>query len=336
MCKMISFALSGLLALLVDSVHALSATDHCSSNSVTIADREYCSSVSRLVIGAIGTSGTYSRITGMSESQFSCTSEEVDFSGAMAPFDDDISLHLRGPIQVAAFAVFVPSNGALAKREARVSTVVEVVTVTDEVVIATVLNGPASTFTTELGGARPIISGLASTSTTEVTSTELGSPPTRISESPSFSNVLLSGLLSVTEAPLTKAGPSPTPSTFSTVYTSSSKPAQTGSSNYAWNQIASYSASSQTAEGLVFLNNKGGDGSGVADSIYGPSLSYAAADSLSGSADPTIWNGYLGSSTEIAIFSNVSCTSETCGYWRPGAVAYRKTLGSTYQYTNIK
>lgn len=98
----------------------------------------------------------------------------------------------------------------------------------------------------------------------------------------------------------------------------------------AWDRIAYYNADTQNASGVTFLNNNGGNnGSGTCDSFFGNSLSFANEQSNDGSPEPVIFGGELTGNFEVAIFSSNDCTEEdSCGYWRPGAVAYQGFAGS--------
>lgn len=97
-----------------------------------------------------------------------------------------------------------------------------------------------------------------------------------------------------------------------------------------WSQIAYFKSDEKHSNGVTFLNNRGGQGSGVWDTKFGNSLSYASADSKTGVASPELFSGNLGSGLdEIAIFSDVACEkSGDCGYSRPGAVAYKGFAGA--------
>jgi hypothetical protein len=90
-------------------------------------------------------------------------------------------------------------------------------------------------------------------------------------------------------------------------------------------QVAYYNMNNQTAEGVTFLNNMGGQGSGVWDKLFGSSLSYAAADAHAGATTSQIFNGELKSQGDVAIFSSTGCKTADCGFVRPGSVAYRKS-----------
>lgn len=97
----------------------------------------------------------------------------------------------------------------------------------------------------------------------------------------------------------------------------------TNAGNGQWGRQAYYNAEQQTADGLTFLNNMGGQGSGVFDTILGMSLSYAAADAKSGTASPQVLaNQMLGDGDEIVIMTDKACQDGDCGVTRPGGVAY--------------
>ena len=90
-----------------------------------------------------------------------------------------------------------------------------------------------------------------------------------------------------------------------------------------WGRQAYYNAEQQTAEGLTFLNNMGGQGSGVFDELFGNSLSYAAADAKSGAASPQILaNQMLSDGDELTIMTDKACQDGDCGATRPGGVAH--------------
>jgi hypothetical protein len=89
-----------------------------------------------------------------------------------------------------------------------------------------------------------------------------------------------------------------------------------------WGRQAYYNAENQTAEGVVFLNHNGGQGSGVFDYTWGNSLSYASTDGATGSATSEILaNTVLADDTEIVVMSSTPCSGDDCGTVRPGTVA---------------
>lgn len=93
--------------------------------------------------------------------------------------------------------------------------------------------------------------------------------------------------------------------------------------NGQWGRQAYYNAEQQIADGLTFLNNMGGQGSGVFDEVLGMSLSYAATDAKSGTSSPQILaNQMLGDGDEVVIMTDRICKDGDCGVTRPGGVAY--------------
>jgi hypothetical protein len=96
-----------------------------------------------------------------------------------------------------------------------------------------------------------------------------------------------------------------------------------------WGRQAYYNADNQTAEGLVFLNHNGGQGSGVFDYMHGYSLSYSSPDGTSGSASSQVLaDTMLGDDVEVVIMSSTPCENDDCGTVRPGTVAYHGFEGS--------
>lgn len=96
-----------------------------------------------------------------------------------------------------------------------------------------------------------------------------------------------------------------------------------------WGRQAYYSSEEQIADGITFLNNMGGQGSGVFDLVLGNSLSYASADAKSGAASPEILaDKMLDDGDEIIIMTDQACKDGDCGATRPGGVAYHGFNGA--------
>jgi hypothetical protein len=97
-----------------------------------------------------------------------------------------------------------------------------------------------------------------------------------------------------------------------------------------WGRQAYYNAEQGTAEGLVFLNNHGGDGSGVFDTTWGMSLSYASADNSAGSASPvTLADTLIPDNSEFVIMTDKPCSDGSCGTVRDGTVAHHGFDGAS-------
>jgi len=108
-------------------------------------------------------------------------------------------------------------------------------------------------------------------------------------------------------------------------YTAASSSSDGGLSAGGWSRQAYYDSASGTSQGLTFLNHHGGSGSGVFDTTFGNSLSYASADGKNGASSPqTLADVTLASDDEIIIMSDQKCGANDadCGYYRDGSVAY--------------
>ncbi|KAL1960780.1 hypothetical protein VTO42DRAFT_6610 [Malbranchea cinnamomea] len=101
---------------------------------------------------------------------------------------------------------------------------------------------------------------------------------------------------------------------------------------FGWTRKAYYNAEKGIADGLVFLNHHGGDGSGVFDYELGMSLSYASSNGLRGAASPQVLEDVLlPDNEEIVIMSDRKCDGD-CGAVRPGTVAYHGFDGASKLY----
>lgn len=60
-------------------------------------------------------------------------------------------------------------------------------------------------------------------------------------------------------------------------------------------------------------------------SVWGNSLSYLNSKATGGSSSPQVLDEiYIPSNKEFAIYSDRECKDGSCGYARPGSVAYRE------------
>jgi len=92
-----------------------------------------------------------------------------------------------------------------------------------------------------------------------------------------------------------------------------------------WSQVSYYNSEASSSSGCTFMGNHGGSGSGVWDSSFGMSLAYLSSDASTGAASAQVLQDMtVPSGTEFSIFSGTPCSGNSCGYYRPGSVAYRK------------
>lgn len=92
------------------AIAAYGVSNQCGHGSSVVADYRYCGTIERAKFSDVGTKGSYQRITGMDKATGRCTSQTVEYSGPLAPFDEGLSVHLRGPINLKQFAVYMPQE----------------------------------------------------------------------------------------------------------------------------------------------------------------------------------------------------------------------------------
>lgn len=272
----------------------------------------YCNEVSKIIYENVGFSGSYLDVTNMDESSGTCSSNVKSFLGPLAPFDEELSLHFRGPLQLVQFGVYYPSSGSNAKRDAEEDCTTRhlhhkhvkraTALVTQTVFVDQFGNTVTSTATTTPTTA-PILANSAPSA---------GSAPSGVS----------SGVYSAV------ASGSPSSSSLSSTSGGSSSSAAAGD----WVRASYYTPG--TAENVTFLNYYGGSGSGVWSSAFGNSLSYANSDNTGGSSSPQILSETtISSNTEFVVMSGLKCgaDSETgdCGYYRDGTPAYHGWDGTS-------
>ncbi|KAI0197668.1 putative TOS1-like glycosyl hydrolase-domain-containing protein [Astrocystis sublimbata] len=261
--------------------------------------------------------GKYRAVATMDASG-ACTYEDRPYSGPIAPYDEGLSMHFRGPLHLNNVAVYHPGKGkrdapkaAHSKRhghqhlhkkhqhqhqqEAR--EVGDMVVATIEGQVVSWLN----TYAGPTADAVPVDVPAATTAASipESTPSESEKPSDKPSEKPSGGNSH-------------KTPSSNTPITGDFV------------------RSAYYSAADGVADGLVFLANVGSPGvSGTWDTVWGSSLAYVDEDGVSAAASPTVLKDkLLDDSQEIAIFSDAPC-DESCGATRPDTVAYKGFEGAS-------
>jgi hypothetical protein len=316
----------------------VSADNSCSDAQV-VADYVYCQPVDRAVIQNVGHSGTYQKVTGMDSTTGQIESAPFPFSGPLAPFDEDLSLHLRGPLNLKQFAAYIPvaakkkrsttkhhhmANHAHipARRDVHHTTVVEIEEIEENVVVQTTLHGNATTFTSLFATSKFLSVSLQAQSSNIAQGSKTFSGDSTYGSRPSFQKANAQSFTLVTGA---SASANETPLS----YDSQSNPTQTSTpmqqSQGDWQRTALYDSDSKISQGITFMNNKGGQGSGVFDVKFGLSLSYADGSAETAAQSSTIFDGFLNNTVELAIFSDEPCSEESCGFWRPGAPAYSKS-----------
>ncbi|KAF5100778.1 hypothetical protein D0Z03_000755 [Geotrichum reessii] len=331
---------STLLATALTASVGLVSAGGADSSCTNIIGNYYCNEVSQVQYTNIGFQGSYNEVISFNTDSCTCDSKPVKFSGSLAPFDQELSVHFRGPLQLKQFAQYSFSDNTNRKRhlhhvhKREDPEMVEYVYVTQDVSITTTVFGndasakPTSTSalfnTPESVQTKPQESSVllantpnkqqesAAASSAIQSIASSGNSGSTVKNDGSSKNIVISSSSSV--------GASSEPAkTVSTVAPKKSSVSGTG-----WSRDAYYNADSSTSSGLVFLNNLGGvNGSGIWDACFGNSLSFCGSDGVSASNEPTtLSNVFLPSNKEFTIFSGRECNGDSCGFYRPGTPAY--------------
>jgi hypothetical protein len=102
-----------LLTIAVILTAAGSAVAQCSE----VAGNYYCSEVQQIIYNNLGFSGTYNAVTSFN-SDGQCSSTPQSFSGSLAPLDEELSFHFRGPVNLKQFGVYTLGGSTNQKRDA--------------------------------------------------------------------------------------------------------------------------------------------------------------------------------------------------------------------------
>lgn len=276
-----------------------------------ISGNYYCNAVSAIQYQNIGFAGSYNDVTEMDESSCVCSSSTKAFSGTLSPLDEELSIHFRGPLKLAQFAVYYPSSSNFVKRDVSDA---ELKKRDDDECTTTKhvhhKHKRAAAIEYAYVTETVVVGDETYTGTTLATSTTAASGP----------------------ADWTLSSTSSTSAdTSSTSSSSSSSPTSSSSSTGDWTRSGYFTPGS--ADGLVFLNSMGGSaGSGTWSACFGNSLSYCASDGVSGAASAeALGDVTISSDVEFMIFSDSPCSDSSvsdCGYYRSDIPAYHGFPGT--------
>jgi len=308
----------------------------------------YCQEVNAISYTGVGSAASYNKVTGMNPSNGQCSSTPFGYSGPLSPLNEEVSMHFRGPLKLKQFAYYTPGTGGNSRRSAhqrrhahghghahehlhhaRVPSPVKEERGLGDAVIATI-NGVVQSWANDFAGGAAAAPTAAAAGADIVTATINGVVQT-------WANNYGGAAAAPTAAHANAAAPAyggaqqgSAPSSAAAAapaYTapSSSSSDDGGLTAGGWARQAYYDSASGTSQGLTFLNHHGGSGSGVFDTTFGNSLSYASADGTNGASSPqTLADVTLASDDEIIIMSDQKCGANDadCGYYRDGSVAY--------------
>ncbi|KAI0861074.1 TOS1 protein [Xylaria cubensis] len=298
--------------LLGGAASVVSAGSYCSDAVQDILGNFFCpGGVKQIKYDGLDIPGKYRAVASMDNSG-TCTYEDKTYSGPIAPYDEGLSLHFRGPLHLNNVAVYTPGKSkrdapkvAHSKRHGHQHLHKKHHEQNEEravgdMVVATIGGQVVSWVNTYAGPTADAAADAAPPAATTAASSPAESYPTKQSSS------------SKTPQKGSSSSSSSTPITGDFV------------------RSAYYSAADGTADGLVFLANVGSPGvSGTWDTVWGSSLAYVNEDGSSAAASPCVLKDKLLDDTqEIAIFSDSPCDA-SCGTTRPDSVAYKGFEGAS-------
>ncbi|KAM3450835.1 hypothetical protein MY3296_005792 [Beauveria thailandica] len=306
------------LVAMAASMAAASLTQQCSGTAVNEGGNFFCGAVQHILYQGIGGSGSYEAVKSMSATG-ECQKETKTFSGPLAPLDEGLSLHFRGPIHLKEVAVYTLSSKNKQRRQE-------------------VADGAAAGKTKRGHGHQQFHEAnknkkKKSKRTEWITATINGDvvswekvyygPPTPAPPPPAAApTVPASAPVANANAGIDAGVPAPAPAVPAL---GAAKPAASGKD---WDRTSYYNAETQEAENLVFLANYGGQGSGVFDTVWGNSLSFLNANGDGGASSAQVLaNVDIPSNKEFAIFSGEPC-DDSCGFSRAKDVAYKGFEGT--------
>ncbi|GKT64478.1 TOS1 protein [Colletotrichum tofieldiae] len=300
------------------------ALQQCSGTAKEEGGNWWCGAVDQILYSNVGHPGTYKAVNHMGDDG-SCTFDDVPFSGPLAPFNEELVPVFRGPMNLKQVAIY--SLSPKAKRSAAVShnharrhghhghqhlhkkhaEEEHNEEKRGDVWVTATIDGIVQSWINNWHGPTPEV---APPVNTPVVPPVVSPSPTPTPSKPAFAAA---------------AVPKPASSKAS-----SSKAAGSSSGTVTgdYTRVGYYNADKAIADGIVFLGNYGGQGSGKFDNVFGNSLSYLNSDATGGAASPQVLNPVtLKSNQEFLIASDKSCDDGSCGYSRPGSVAYHGFKG---------
>lgn len=322
-------------AVLLSLIGATWATSSCSE----VAGNWYCDATEQVTYSGLGgVAGSYDRVTNMDAESCTCTKSVQAFSGPLSPLDEDLSLHFRGPIQLAQFAAYTmtsstsssSSSSRKKKRTARAARkthqhqqpepkgqALGKVEKRDQYVYTLI---PPIFTTSDYQQQTTATTTVETTATSSVAKTALSTQGTIIGLPSEISTALAA------QSTLASSTSTSTEATTTSTITSSVAPVATAET--VWQRTSYYNAAAGIVDNAVFMNNMGGvigdnGTSGTWSPCFGNSLSYASTSGLSTASSPMVLNEVtLPSDSEVIIFSGEPCTEASCGYVADGVPAY--------------
>ncbi|KAH8880072.1 hypothetical protein GQ53DRAFT_788904 [Thozetella sp. PMI_491] len=299
---------------------AKSSVETCAGSSFNENGNWFCKAVGQITYSHFaGSAGHYDQVVGMDTSTGQCSFGQKDYSGPLAPFNEPMSLHFRGPIRLKQLAVYMP-KGSTKREEAQVEAdvaprVSEMPVADPELLRNKKRDHPTIWVTATING--QVVSWINDYWGPEVTPSPAPAKP-----SPSVQKAPAQATSAPCPEPTAASGNGGGAggTTGTTGTTGTAGTAGTGDHV----RVAYYNAPSQQSSGLMFLGNYGGtQGSGRWTSAFGNTLSYINAQGTDGAASSTtLADTTVPSGHEFSVFMDQPC-DDSCGFIQPGSVAYK-------------
>ncbi|KAK5992805.1 PGA52-like protein [Cladobotryum mycophilum] len=311
-------------ALLATASLATALTQQCTGNAVDEGGNWFCGAVSHILYEGLVGKGSFKAVTHMGDNG-ECTMEDKTYSGPLAPLDEDLSIHVRGPFQLKEAAVYNLAPKKKMKRDSsfragghthgnshrRFHGHQQFHKQKREEWVTATINGQVVSWINNYFGPTTPAPAATPAPPPPASSPENAAPPP--------------------PPPPAQVAPKPTPRPDSNGDSHAKAPPKDKSPPAAgsdWDRVAYYSAEKQVADNIIFMGNYGGQGSGLWDTVWGNSLSFLNADGTGGASSPQILKDvYIPSNKEFAIFSAEKC-DDSCGYSRDPETAYKGFAGA--------
>ncbi|KAI9720001.1 MAG: hypothetical protein M1812_003126 [Candelaria pacifica] len=273
----------------------------------------YCAPVKAITYQGVGTSGSYKKVTSMTEDG-QCQFADQQFSGGMAPLAEELSIHFRGPLKLKQLAVY--TTGSSQKRDVSEGhhrrhghqhfhehgkEVREVQERAEEREIQEI-KARAEAEIAKRGNCDPITATWKDGTPMTWANTAPGCAATSAMPNQQAGNKQAANVAPAAQASSTPASSSAAASSSASSSAAASSSASSGSGSSSsssgsssggggsgpYSRIAYYSASGKSSNGLTFFNNRGDTSkSGCWSQSLGNSLSYASSDGISAASQPT-------------------------------------------------
>ncbi|KAI9747659.1 MAG: hypothetical protein M4579_007420 [Chaenotheca gracillima] len=290
----------------------LAWADNCAKGSNIFTGNAYCQETKGITYTNFGGQGTYDEVTSADATTGQCEFGSKSYNGNFAPLDNQVSIHLRGPLKLKQMAVYLPGAASKDKKVKRRPSAhhrrhdhqkfhehnKEIREIQDRAVgdvVTAVIDGKTVTWKNDYagpGGAQPTPaagSGSGSGSPVQNKVAAPGSASASSSSSPDTPDA--------DDGPIIPGD---------------------------WHRVAYYNSDSGVQQGLTLMGNKGANECSGSWGPFGNSLSYVNSDGTSCASTPQKLekDNYLPTDREIAFFSDKKCSGDSCGYVRDDVPNY--------------